>query len=143
MVILRLRRQGRSHDAHYRIVAQEKRSKLNGKYIEAIGHYHPTAKDNEFTFDKERVEHWLKQGAQVSDSVVNLLVKAGLLPKDRKISVVYSTKKKEAAPAAKEPKEGAAEVAAETTEEPKEEPKDEPKDEVKEEVVEEAEKTVE
>lgn len=104
MVIIRLRRQGRSHNPHYRLVAQEKRSKLNGQYIESVGHYHPTEKKNELVINKERFEHWLGQGAQFSDTVVNLLVREGLLPKERKISRVFSLKKKQAEQAKAEAK---------------------------------------
>lgn len=88
MVVLRLRRGGRKHSPHYRLVVQEKRSKLNGAYIESIGHYHPT-EANELTIDKDRAKYWLGQGAQVSDSVVNLLVKEGILPKKQQIKKTF------------------------------------------------------
>lgn len=115
MVIIRLRRQGRSHDPHYRLVAQEKRSKLNGQYIESVGHYHPTETKNELTVNKERVDHWLGQGAQLSDTVVNLLVREGLLPKERKISHVFSLKKKQAEQAKAEAKTPKAEAQTESS----------------------------
>ena len=96
MVILRLRRGGRRHSPHYRIVAQEKRSKLNGAYIESVGHYHSADKANPLVIDKDKVTAWLTQGATLSTTVNNLLVKEGILPKKNKISRVYSTKKADA-----------------------------------------------
>lgn len=94
MLVIRLRRGGRKHQPHYRIVVQEKRSKLNGKYLESLGHYHPALKDKTLVVDKERATSWLKQGAQVSETVTNLFVKTGILPDSAKISRVYSVKKK-------------------------------------------------
>lgn len=120
MVVIRLRRGGRTHDPHYRLVAQEKRSKLNGAYIENLGHYHPTDKDKKLEVNKERLEHWLSQGAMLSPTVTNILVKGGFLPAERRIVRLGVTKKAvvEEAPAEKAaeetPKE---EAAAETAEE--------------------------
>lgn len=85
MVVLRLRRGGRTHSPHYRIVAQEKRSKLNGAYIESIGHYHPTNEKDAIVINSDRAKHWLSLGAKPSDTVVNLLVKEGVLPKTARI----------------------------------------------------------
>jgi len=140
MVVLRLRRGGRRHDPHYRIVAQEKRSKLNGAYIESIGHYHPVAPNKELVIDKERAKHWLSQGAQLSVTVNNLFVKDGVLPKEAKISRVYSQKKKveeekpaEAKPAeeVKEAETKAEEPAEVEIEKPQEKTEDEKLEEEK------------
>lgn len=118
MVVIRLRRGGRTHDPHYRLVAQEKRSKLNGDYIENLGHYHPTDASKKLEVNKDRLEHWLSQGAVLSPTVTNLLVKAGLLPAERRIVRLGVTKKPEVATAdtkAEEtkPEEGKTEEAAE------------------------------
>ena len=134
MVILRLRRGGRRHDPHYRIVAQEKRSKLNGAYIENIGHYHPTAPNKELVIDEERAKYFIAQGAQLSVTVNNLFVKGGVLPKEAKISRVYKKKKKtEEETAADKKPEAKIEVKDEVTEEVKEEEVKEEAPEVKEE----------
>lgn len=149
MVILRLRRGGRKHSPDYRIVAQEKRSKLNGAYIESVGHYHPAGKDKVLVIDKDKVKVWLERGAELSTTVNNLLVKEGVLPKKEKISRVYSKKKQseeekpdqpkaEAKAEAKETGEAPTEAPAEEvkeeapTEEKNEEPKEEPKEDSKE-----------
>lgn len=96
MLVIRLRRGGKKHEPHYRIVIQEQRSKLGGKYIESLGHYHPTITNKPITINKERVLYWLKNGAQPSVTTTNLLVKNDILPKEQKIAKVYSKKTKKA-----------------------------------------------
>lgn len=86
MVVIRLRRGGRRHDPHYRLVVQEKRSKLNGAYIENLGHYHPTDPQKQLVIDQERAVYWLQQGAVASDTAINLLVKAGILDAEHRIT---------------------------------------------------------
>jgi len=119
MVVIRLRRGGRTHDPHYRLVAQERRSKLNGAYIENLGHYHPTDKAKTLEVNKERLEYWLSQGAVLSPSVTNILVKGGFLPKEKQIVRLGVTKKAvvEEAPA----EEAKTEEKPETEEAPAEE----------------------
>ena len=96
MLVIRLRRGGKSHEPHYRIVVQEQRSKLNGKYIDSLGHFHPILKDQDkqLVVEKEKALEWIKKGAIPSVTVNNLLVKAGVLEVDKKISRVFSNKKK-------------------------------------------------
>ena len=95
MLAIRLTRTGKTHDPHYRIVVQEKRSKLNCKVIDLIGHYHPTLSTKLVVIEKEKAEKWLKLGAQPSDTVTNLMVKEGILPAERKIKHFYTAKPKE------------------------------------------------
>jgi small subunit ribosomal protein S16 len=123
MVVIRLRRGGRTHDPHYRLVAQEKRSKLNGAYIENLGHYHPTDAAKKLEVNKERLEYWLSQGAMLSPTVTNILVKGGFLPADRQIVRLGVTKKAVVEAPAEEPAETKAETSAEesTEEAPAEE----------------------
>lgn len=141
MLSIRLTRTGKAHTPHYRIIVQEKRSKLGGKAVDYIGHYHPADKDKLLVIDKDKARKWLAAGAQPSDTVTNLLVKDGVLDKSRTVHHFYTPTKKEVvaeAPAAKEevkeeevvaeevPAEEAAEVAKETTSEaPAEEPQTE------------------
>lgn len=73
MVAIKLKRIGKKHQASFRIIVTEKRSKLVGESIEDLGWYNPLNK--EFNLNKERVDYWLKNGAQPTDSVYNLLVK--------------------------------------------------------------------
>ena len=115
MLAIRLSRTGKIHAPHYRIVVQEKRSKLNGKTIDIIGHYHPASKDKLLVVDKEKASLWLGRGAQASNTVVNLLVKEGVLPAEAKVHNFFTPTKKETAPVEEKAAESSAE---ETVEEP-------------------------
>lgn len=118
MLAIRLTRTGKIHAPHYRIVVQEKRSKLNGKVVDSIGHYHPAQPGKLLVIDKEKAEKWLKLGAQPSDTVTNLLVKDGVLDASRKVHSFFTpTKKEEKVEKVKE--EAVAEAVV--VEEPKEE----------------------
>ena len=95
MLAIRLTRTGKTHAPHYRIVVQEKRSKLNGKSVDIIGHYHPASADKLLVIDKEKAKMWLDRGAQASDTVTNLLVKEGLLDASKKVHHFFTPTKKE------------------------------------------------
>lgn len=72
-VRLRLRREGTKKQPHYRVVAADKRSPRNGKFIEIIGEYHPMDDPSTVEIDHDRALHWLRNGAQPSDQVKKLL----------------------------------------------------------------------
>ena len=76
MLAIKLKRIGKKHQPSFRIVVAEKRSKLQGRYVEDLGWLNPRGR--EFNFDKERAVHWLSKGAQPTDTVYNLFVKAGI-----------------------------------------------------------------
>jgi small subunit ribosomal protein S16 len=92
MLVIRFQPVGKKHQKIFRIVLQEKRSKLQGKCIAKLGWWDPRRKVGEF--DKERIEFYIKNGAQVSDSVWNLLIKKGII-KGKKRPIAISSKKKE------------------------------------------------
>lgn len=71
MVKLRLKRDGRKFYALYKLVATDARQSRDGEFIEDLGNYNPHTK--ELTFKEERVEAWLKQGAQPTVTFKNLL----------------------------------------------------------------------
>ena len=75
MVRIRLKRLGAIHRPYYRIVVIDSRKARNGRPIEELGYYHPVEKGNQLKFSKERVEYWLSQGAQPSNTVRRLLRK--------------------------------------------------------------------
>lgn len=77
MLAIKLKRIGKKHQPSFRVVVAEKRSKLGGRYVEDIGWFNP--KTDEFNVKKERVAHWLKNGAQPTDTVHNLLIKSGVI----------------------------------------------------------------
>ncbi|MEM8738666.1 MAG: 30S ribosomal protein S16 [Planctomycetota bacterium] len=83
MVRLRLKRFGRTHQPFYRLNAIDQRSPRDGKPIEQLGHFDPCHADDsqQVTLNEERIRYWLSVGAQPSDTVADLLSKAGILDK--------------------------------------------------------------
>ncbi len=73
MVVLRLRRQGSKGRPFYQVVAADKRSPRDGKFIEELGTYDPTGKNQVKPLNLERVDHWISVGAQPSDRVKTLI----------------------------------------------------------------------
>ena len=100
MLSIRLMRTGKAHSPHYRIVVQEKRSKLTGKSVDQIGHYHPADTKKVVVIDKDKARKWLDAGAQPSDTVANIFVKEGLLDASKKVTHFYTAAVKEVAPVA-------------------------------------------
>ena len=78
-VKLRLTRIGDKKRPSYRIVASDSRQKRDGEYLELIGTYNPIA--DETKINEEIALKWLRTGAQPSDTVRNLLSKAGIMKK--------------------------------------------------------------
>ena len=78
MVKIRLKRFGRKNHAFWRINAVDHRSPRDGKVIEQLGYYDPIIKDvaKQVFINKARVDHWIKTGAQPSDTVKQLLKRA-------------------------------------------------------------------
>ncbi|NTU94022.1 MAG: 30S ribosomal protein S16 [Chlorobiaceae bacterium] len=79
MVKIRLKRAGRKKMPFYQIVAADGRSPRDGKFLEVVGHYNPTAKPHAVTIEKERVAYWLTVGAQPTATVRSLIRGTGLL----------------------------------------------------------------
>lgn len=75
MVRIRLARAGAKKQPFYRIVAADKRSKRDGRFLEKLGTYNPVTKHVEI--DKEGVQKWLSTGASASETVTKLLIKEG------------------------------------------------------------------
>jgi len=73
---IRLRQQGRKNRQTYRLVVTDVRAPRDGKYIELIGWYQPVETQNSLFIDAERVNHWLEQGAQMTEQVRSLVLKA-------------------------------------------------------------------
>ena len=73
MVRIRLTRIGRKNAPAYRIVVTDKKSKVNGKFIEVIGNYNPTEDPKRVVLKQERFDYWTSVGAQPSDAIVKLV----------------------------------------------------------------------
>lgn len=80
-VRIRLKRLGAKKAPFYRIVAADSRSPRDGRFIEQLGTYDPTKNPAQVTINEEAVMKWLNVGAQPSDTVKNLLSKAGIIKK--------------------------------------------------------------
>lgn len=79
MVVLRLKRFGRAHSPFYRLAAADKRSPSDGRVIEELGWFSPTAPEGkQWQLKSERITHWLGVGAQPSETVLSLLKRAGV-----------------------------------------------------------------
>ena len=79
MVKIRLRRMGAKKNPYYRIVVADSRMPRDGRCIEEIGSYDPTAKPSMIQVDVEKAQNWIKNGAQPTDTVRGLLKKASAL----------------------------------------------------------------
>jgi small subunit ribosomal protein S16 len=70
-----MRRVGSKKKPYFRVVVTETRSARESSFVENLGTYNPRSKPAQVEINKERVQHWLKQGAQPSDSVRTLIAK--------------------------------------------------------------------
>jgi small subunit ribosomal protein S16 len=73
MLAIRLARFGAKKKPTYRVVVIERERARNSRSVEVVGHYNPVAKPAQVQLDRERIEYWIKQGAQPSDTVHRLL----------------------------------------------------------------------
>lgn len=79
MVKIRLRRLGAKKAPFYRIVVADSRYPRDGRFIEEIGTYNPLVTPAEVKVDGERAQQWIKNGAQPTDTVRDILKRAGVL----------------------------------------------------------------
>ena len=75
-VNIRLARHGAKKRPYYRIVVADARCPRDGKFIEEVGRYNPCANPAMVKFDLEKVDQWIKNGAQPTDTVARLLKNA-------------------------------------------------------------------
>lgn len=76
-VKIRLKRMGKMRAPYYRIVVADSRTKRDGRVIEEIGKYHPTADPSIIEVDSARAQYWLGVGAQPTEQVAALLKLTG------------------------------------------------------------------
>jgi len=79
MVRIRLRRVGMKGQPSYRIVAAEKEKPRDGRFLENLGFYNPRTDPSTIEVKEDRIYHWMKNGAQPSESVVQLFTTSGVL----------------------------------------------------------------
>jgi len=75
MVVIRLRRAGSKKRPFFRVVVTDSRAARDSSFVEILGHYNPRTRPALVDINKERVEHWMKRGAQPSDSVRTLMAR--------------------------------------------------------------------
>lgn len=147
MLRIRLQRTGNRNNPTYRLVVTDKRNAAKKAPLEIIGFYLPTRDPAEFSFEKDRVEFHLKNGAAPTDTVARLLSKEGISGLEKYMERYKKQKKKKAVE--EEPEAPKEEQKEETPKEevkeekPAEEPKEEEKEEEKKEEVKEEEKPAE
>lgn len=73
MLMIRLTRRGAKKKPHYRVVVIEKANARDGRFVEIVGHYNPRKNPAEVVLKQERIDYWLSQGAQPSDTVRGFL----------------------------------------------------------------------
>jgi small subunit ribosomal protein S16 len=101
MIVLRLTRVGKRKQPSYRMVAQDKQRDPWGPALDIIGAYNPRTKA--LTVKKDRIEHWVSKGAQMTPAVNNLLITNGIIKGEKmKTTTGDKDKTKNAAPAAEE-----------------------------------------
>ena len=75
-VRIRLRRMGRKKQPHYRVVVADGAAPRDGRIVENLGYYKPQSNPARLVLDLERFDHWVKQGAEPSETVRSLASKA-------------------------------------------------------------------
>ncbi|HKL52941.1 MAG TPA: 30S ribosomal protein S16 [Wenzhouxiangellaceae bacterium] len=78
MVKIRLARGGAKKQPFYHIVVTDSRNRRDGRNIERLGFFNPVARGNDerLRVDRDRIDHWVGQGAQVSERVSHLIAEA-------------------------------------------------------------------
>jgi small subunit ribosomal protein S16 len=75
MLVIRLRRAGSKKRPFFRVVVTDSRAARDSKFVEVLGHYNARTKPETLQLDRERLAHWLKQGAVPSDTIRTMLVR--------------------------------------------------------------------
>ena len=78
---IRLARAGAKKRPFYQVVVADERSRRDGRFIENMGTYDPTKNPAVYKLNEEKIIDWLGKGAQPTDTVKQLLKKAGILEK--------------------------------------------------------------
>ncbi len=124
MVVVRLAKSGAKKNPYYFITVADSRKPRDGAFIERLGFFNPSAKGSEerMRFNVDRLDHWISQGAQLSDKVKELAKDARLSPddlqakldakKDRRVQKKEAIKAQKIAELEAKAKEAAEEEAA-------------------------------
>lgn len=102
MLTIRLQRVGKSKFPTYRLIISEKARDTQYDCLENLGNFNPHAKENQLVVKTDRVKYWISQGAQMSGTVNNLLLNAGVIA-GKKQKSVFLTGRRKTKLAAKQP----------------------------------------
>jgi small subunit ribosomal protein S16 len=75
MLAIRLRRTGSKKRAYFRVVVTDSRAARDSSFVEVLGHYNPRTTPESLVLKRDRLEHWIKLGAQPSDSIRTLVAR--------------------------------------------------------------------
>ncbi len=95
MLVIRLSRVGKKNQPEYRLIINEKHKDPWGDALEYLGYYNPRTEPALITLKVERIKYWLSQGAQVSDTVRNILIDQGIMEGSKAKPKGVRKKKKE------------------------------------------------
>jgi small subunit ribosomal protein S16 len=73
MLAIRLRRTGSKKRPYFRIVVTDSRAARDSSFVEVLGFYNPRTKPETLEIKRDRLEHWLKNGARPSDTIRTLV----------------------------------------------------------------------
>jgi small subunit ribosomal protein S16 len=73
MLIIRLRKMGSKKRPFFRLVVTDSRTARDSSFVEIVGHYNPRLKPAKVEIDRERIDHWIRRGARLSDTVRTLM----------------------------------------------------------------------
>lgn len=127
MLKIRLMRIGAKKRPFYRVVVVDERAKRTGAYIELLGTYNPLTEPKDIKLKQDRIDHWIKQGAQMSDGFLRIIGKAPQRPsrKPKKEKKELSDTNKASEQKTEDKKEEKAEEAPAEVTKTEEEKKDE------------------
>ena len=80
MVVIRMRKMGSKKRPFFRVVVTDSRIARDSSFVEIVGHYNPRTKPAKVEIDRERINHWVGKGAQLSDTVRTLLKRHASAP---------------------------------------------------------------
>lgn len=75
MLAIRMRRMGSKKRSYFRVVVTDSTAARDGRFVEVLGHYNPRSKPATVRVNRERIDHWIKLGAQPSDTVRTLIAR--------------------------------------------------------------------
>lgn len=78
--MIRLARFGARKQPYYRVVVIDKERARNGRSVEVVGTYNPRTNPASVDLKRDRIDHWVSKGAQLSDRVGKLMAKAPAAP---------------------------------------------------------------